>query len=298
MSGPATSTTTSASRCRRRRSRSRWSPRSWRGCGVRPCCWARMRRSSGSSRRPARPCNLGVAAGRAERACNYGVESVLRRRRLGRRRRARETRARHLPPRARAAARQGSANGSDRGFCQRHPLGARGGNCRHRNTEQRVSTRCRRARASSARHRESRRSRRSRRLRRIIVEPRRAALCGLRIGNLLMSRRSFGQKQRCRVLIRAMLSEPREEALLERVAGAWTPTSTTRLLERVEKRGLRDSRCRPGSARSRRVESPTTASTGSSAILPRYSRDASSCRSIQPKRSTIRPTSSSIRARD
>jgi long-chain acyl-CoA synthetase len=35
-------------------------------------------------------------------------------------------------------------------------------------------------------------------------------------------------------LIRAMLSEPREEALLERVAGAWTPTSTTRLLERVE----------------------------------------------------------------
>jgi long-chain acyl-CoA synthetase len=35
-------------------------------------------------------------------------------------------------------------------------------------------------------------------------------------------------------LIRAMLSEPREEALLERVAGTWTPTSTARLLERVE----------------------------------------------------------------
>ncbi len=31
-----------------------------------------------------------------------------------------------------------------------------------------------------------------------------------------------------------MLSEPREEALLERVAGTWTPTSTARLLERVE----------------------------------------------------------------
>jgi long-chain acyl-CoA synthetase len=35
-------------------------------------------------------------------------------------------------------------------------------------------------------------------------------------------------------LIRAMLSEPRDEALLERVAGTWTPTSTARLLERVE----------------------------------------------------------------
>ncbi len=31
-----------------------------------------------------------------------------------------------------------------------------------------------------------------------------------------------------------MLSEPREEALVERVAGTWTPTSTARLLERVE----------------------------------------------------------------
>ena len=35
-------------------------------------------------------------------------------------------------------------------------------------------------------------------------------------------------------LIRAMLSEPREEALVERVAGTWTPTSTARLLERAE----------------------------------------------------------------
>jgi long-chain acyl-CoA synthetase len=35
-------------------------------------------------------------------------------------------------------------------------------------------------------------------------------------------------------LIRAMLAEPRDEALLERVAGTWTPTSTARLLERVE----------------------------------------------------------------
>jgi long-chain acyl-CoA synthetase len=35
-------------------------------------------------------------------------------------------------------------------------------------------------------------------------------------------------------LIRAMLSEPRKEALVERVAGEWTPTSTARLLDRVE----------------------------------------------------------------
>ncbi len=35
-------------------------------------------------------------------------------------------------------------------------------------------------------------------------------------------------------LIRRALVEPRDAALLERVSGAWTPTSSTRLLERVE----------------------------------------------------------------
>lgn len=35
-------------------------------------------------------------------------------------------------------------------------------------------------------------------------------------------------------IIRRALAQPRDEALLERVAGAWTPTSSARLLERVE----------------------------------------------------------------
>jgi long-chain acyl-CoA synthetase len=41
-------------------------------------------------------------------------------------------------------------------------------------------------------------------------------------------------KQTLPSLIRAALAEGRDEALVERVAGAWTPTSTARLLERVE----------------------------------------------------------------
>jgi long-chain acyl-CoA synthetase len=41
-------------------------------------------------------------------------------------------------------------------------------------------------------------------------------------------------KQTLPSLIRAALAEGRDEALVERVDGAWTPTSTARLLERVE----------------------------------------------------------------
>jgi long-chain acyl-CoA synthetase len=41
-------------------------------------------------------------------------------------------------------------------------------------------------------------------------------------------------KQTLPSLIRTALAEGRDEALVERVAGAWTPTSTARLLERVE----------------------------------------------------------------
>jgi long-chain acyl-CoA synthetase len=41
-------------------------------------------------------------------------------------------------------------------------------------------------------------------------------------------------KQTLPSLIRAALAEERDEALVERVAGPWTPTSTARLLERVE----------------------------------------------------------------
>src|SRR5579862_2358452 len=36
-------------------------------------------------------------------------------------------------------------------------------------------------------------------------------------------------------LIRRALAEPRDEALVERVDGKWTPTSTARLLERAER---------------------------------------------------------------
>src|SRR5579875_1557666 len=35
-------------------------------------------------------------------------------------------------------------------------------------------------------------------------------------------------------LIRRALEQPRDEALIERVDGAWTPVSTQRILERVE----------------------------------------------------------------
>src|SRR5579863_2046493 len=41
-------------------------------------------------------------------------------------------------------------------------------------------------------------------------------------------------KETLPALIRRALEEPRDEALVERVAGAWTPTSSARLLERVE----------------------------------------------------------------
>ena len=61
---------------------------------------------------------------------------------------------------------------------------------------------------------------------------RRAALCGLRIGNLLMSVEPLAKTLPS--LIRTALAERRDEALVERVAGEWTPTSTARLLERVE----------------------------------------------------------------
>jgi long-chain acyl-CoA synthetase len=42
------------------------------------------------------------------------------------------------------------------------------------------------------------------------------------------------EKETLPSLIRAALAEERDEALVERVAGVWTPTSSTRLLERVE----------------------------------------------------------------
>src|SRR5580658_10452784 len=62
---------------------------------------------------------------------------------------------------------------------------------------------------------------------------RRGARYALRNGNHLMPQ-DVPRKATLPSLIRAMLSEPRDEALLERVAGTWTPTSTARLLERVE----------------------------------------------------------------
>ena len=45
-------------------------------------------------------------------------------------------------------------------------------------------------------------------------------------------------------LIRRALAEPRAEALVERVNGTWTPTSSQRVLERVVEYRLRDSRRR------------------------------------------------------
>jgi long-chain acyl-CoA synthetase len=55
-------------------------------------------------------------------------------------------------------------------------------------------------------------------------------------------------KQTLPSLIRTALAEARDEALVERVAGAWTPTSSARLLERVENvaSAIRDAGLEPG----------------------------------------------------
>jgi long-chain acyl-CoA synthetase len=56
------------------------------------------------------------------------------------------------------------------------------------------------------------------------------------------------EKETLPSLIRAALAEERDEALVERVAGVWTPTSSTRLLERVENVAcaIRDAGLEPG----------------------------------------------------
>ena len=54
---------------------------------------------------------------------------------------------------------------------------------------------------------------------------------------------TFPPKETLPHLIRRALAEPRADALIERVNGAWTPTSSARAARARRERGLRDSRC-------------------------------------------------------